>query len=51
MLRIIAANEAVNELISLKRLIGGVSYLKKVPTIYVDNSAAVRLAQNPEFCR
>lgn len=48
---IVAANEAAKELIWLKRLISGVSFLKEIPTIHVDNSAAVRLAQNPEFHR
>ncbi|XP_071037895.1 uncharacterized protein [Parasteatoda tepidariorum] len=41
---IVAANEATKELIWLKRLFNGISSLKEVPTIFVDNSAAVRLA-------
>ena len=48
---IVAANEAAKELIWLKRLISEISSLKQIPIIYVDNSAAVRLAQNPEFHR
>ena len=48
---IVAANEAAKELIWLKRLISKVSPLKEVPTVCVDNSAAVRLAQNPEYHR
>ncbi|GBN94174.1 hypothetical protein AVEN_264091-1 [Araneus ventricosus] len=48
---IVSANEAAKELIWLKRLISGVSFLKELPTIYVDNNAAIRLAQNPEFHR
>ncbi|KAG5900037.1 hypothetical protein JTB14_009115 [Gonioctena quinquepunctata] len=41
---IVAANEATEEIIWLNGL-------KHVPIIHVDNSAAVRLAQNPEFHR
>ncbi|GBM68474.1 hypothetical protein AVEN_6443-1 [Araneus ventricosus] len=48
---IVAANEASKELIWLKRLISGVGFLKEITTIYVDNSAAIRLVQNPQFHR
>lgn len=48
---IIAANEGAKEAIWLSRLFRGIIKLKDVPIIQVDNSAAVRLAQNPEFHR
>ena len=47
---IIAANEGAKEAIWLSRLFRGIIQLN-VPVIQVDNSAAVRLAQNPEFHR
>ncbi|GBM79368.1 hypothetical protein AVEN_32977-1 [Araneus ventricosus] len=43
---IVAANEAATELIWLKRLISGVSFLKEIPTIYVDNSAASQASES-----
>ncbi|KAG5880567.1 hypothetical protein JTB14_009936 [Gonioctena quinquepunctata] len=46
---IVAANEATEEMIWLSRLFEGNIGLKHVPILQVDNSAAVRLAQNPEF--
>ncbi|KAG5872508.1 hypothetical protein JTB14_010483 [Gonioctena quinquepunctata] len=48
---IVAANEATKEIIWLSRLFEGIIGLKHVPILQVDNSAAVRLAQNPEFHR
>lgn len=48
---IVAANEAAKEIIWLSRLFEGISKLKEIPVLQVDNSAAVRLAQNPEFHR
>ncbi|KAG5883805.1 hypothetical protein JTB14_036682 [Gonioctena quinquepunctata] len=48
---IVAANEATKEIIWLSRLFEGIIGLKYVPILQVDNSAAVRLAQNPEFHR
>lgn len=48
---IIAANEGAKEAIWLSRLFRGITHLKQVPVIQVDNAAAVRLAQNPEFHR
>ncbi|KAG5890023.1 hypothetical protein JTB14_012102 [Gonioctena quinquepunctata] len=48
---ILAANEATKEIILLSRLSEGIIGLKHVPILQVDNSAAVRLAQNPEFHR
>jgi hypothetical protein len=48
---IIAANEGAKEAIWLSRLFRGIIQFKDVPIIQVDNSAAVRLAQNPEFHR
>jgi hypothetical protein len=48
---IIAANEGAKEAIWLSRLFKGIIQFRIVPIIQVDNSAAVRLAQNPEFHR
>jgi transposase InsO family protein len=48
---IIAANEGAKEAIWLSRLFRGIIQLRDVLIIQVDNSAAVRLAQNPEFHR
>ena len=48
---IVAANEATKVIIWLSRLYNGATKLKQVPVLQVDNSAAVRLAQNPEFHR
>ena len=48
---IIAANEAAKEIIWFSRLFSQVIQLKQTPILQVDNSAAVRLAQNPEFHR
>jgi hypothetical protein len=47
---IIAATEAVKEVIWLQRLFESLNVtLKHIPVLQVDNSAAVKLAQNPEF--
>ena len=46
---IVAANGAVKEIIWLSRLFQGIIELKGVPILQVDNTAASRLAQNPEF--
>ena len=48
---IIAASEAAKEVIWLSRLFKNILTLKHEPIIEVDNSAAVRLSQNPEFHR
>ena len=46
---LIAASEASKEVIWLKRLYAETSGFNQVPVSDVDNSAAVRLAQKPEF--
>ena len=48
---IIAASEAAKEIIWLSRLCKNIVTLKQVTIIEVDNSAAARLSQNPEFHR
>ena len=48
---LIAASEATKEGIWLKRLFEEIVDLDSIPTLYVDNSAAVRLSQNPEYHR
>ena len=48
---IIAATEATKEVIWLKRLFSDVMKLKHTTVLQVDNSAAVKLAQNPGFHR
>lgn len=47
---IVAASEAAKEIIWLNRLIGSLTETNK-PKLHVDNEAAVRLAENPEFHR
>ncbi|KAG8196250.1 hypothetical protein JTE90_023806 [Oedothorax gibbosus] len=48
---IIAANECAREAIWLKRLFLSITKLNGTPTLQVDNTAAIRLAENPEFHR
>ena len=48
---IVAANEAAKEIIWLKRLFQEIDRLDRAPILQVDNTAAMRLAQNPEFHR
>ncbi|GBM73103.1 hypothetical protein AVEN_198777-1 [Araneus ventricosus] len=45
------ASEAVKEVLWLTRLYQGIVNLKEVPTLQVDNQAAVKLAHNPEYHR
>lgn len=46
---IVAANEAVKEIIWLNRLFRDINELKHIPILKIDNQAAVKLTQNPEF--
>lgn len=48
---IVAANEASKEIIWLSRLFRGIVKMGTIPVLMVDNAAAVRLANNPEFHR
>lgn len=48
---VIAASEAAKEVIWLRRLFRDIVDLKEVPTLQVDNRAAVKLAHNPEYHR
>lgn len=48
---IIAANECAREVILLKRLFLCITKLYGIPILQVDNTAAIRLAENPEFHR
>lgn len=48
---IVAATEATKEIMWLSRLYSDVIQFKKIPVLQVDNTAAVRLSQNPEFHR
>ncbi|GBM32731.1 Copia protein, partial [Araneus ventricosus] len=48
---IIATNKCCREIIWLKRLFSSVTKLDGIPVLQVDNTAAIRLAQNPEFHR
>ena len=46
----IAVSEGAKELLWLKRLLGELGEkVGQVPTLYVDNGRAVKLAKNPEF--
>ena len=46
---IVAASECAKELVWLKTLFEGIVQLKDLPVLMVDNEAAIKLAQNPEF--
>jgi hypothetical protein len=48
---IVAASEAAREAVWLKRLLSEITYLKGIPVLYIDNEAAIKLAQNPEYHR
>ncbi|KAG5877639.1 hypothetical protein JTB14_038317 [Gonioctena quinquepunctata] len=48
---IVAASEAVREIVWLKRLFDEIIVLRAVPTLMVDNEAAIKLAENPEYHR
>lgn len=46
---IIAASEGAKELIWIKRLLLELADPDQLPTLYVDNASAVKLAKNPEY--
>lgn len=46
---VVAASEGARELIWMKRLFKELTQAKRTPQLFVDNEAAIRLAQNPEF--
>lgn len=48
---VVAASEGARELIWLKRLLDDIGVLKETPELMVDNEAAIKLAQNPEYHR
>ena len=48
---LIAANEVAKKIFWISRLFKEIDNLKQVPVLQVDNSAAVKLAQNPEYHR
>ena len=51
---VVAASEAAREVVWLKRLLSdivGPAGLDETPEIQIDNEAAIRLAQNPEYHR
>ena len=48
---IVAASEAAREIVWLQRLMQSMITMYDTPVLYVDNEAAVKLAQNPEFHR
>ncbi|KAG5861007.1 hypothetical protein JTB14_015716 [Gonioctena quinquepunctata] len=48
---IVAASEAAREIVWLKRLFDEIIVLRAVPTLMVDNEAAIKLAENPEYHR
>ncbi|KAG5868268.1 hypothetical protein JTB14_028507 [Gonioctena quinquepunctata] len=48
---IVAASEATREIVWLKRLFEEIIVLRAVPTLMVDNEAAMKLAENPEYHR
>ncbi|GBL93532.1 hypothetical protein AVEN_59719-1 [Araneus ventricosus] len=48
---VVAASEAVKEVLWITRLYQGIVNLKEVPTLQVDNQAALKLAHHPEYHR
>ncbi|BET01094.1 Reverse transcriptase (RNA-dependent DNA polymerase) [Nesidiocoris tenuis] len=48
---VVAASEGAREIIWLKRLFEDLIDLQSTPVLFVDNEAAIRLSQNPEFHR
>lgn len=46
---IVAASEGAREAVWLQRIFSQLTSLEGVPTLRVDNEAAIRLAYNPEF--
>ena len=48
---LVAASEATREVVWLKRLLKDIVGLDDIPVIQIDNEAAIRLAQNPEYHR
>ena len=48
---LVAASEAAREMVWLKRLFEEITTLKSVPILWVDNEAAIKLTQNPEYHR
>ncbi|KAG5890919.1 hypothetical protein JTB14_024916 [Gonioctena quinquepunctata] len=48
---IVAASEAAREIVWVKRLFEEIIVLRAVPTLMVDNEAAIKLAENPEYHR
>ncbi|GFW16679.1 uncharacterized protein TNCV_2353011 [Trichonephila clavipes] len=48
---VIAASEAAKEVIWLCKLIQGIVNFREIPTLQVDNRAAVKLSHNPEYHR
>lgn len=46
---LIAASEGAKELIWMKRLLTELLGLNQLPTLYVDNASAIKLAKNPEY--
>jgi transposase InsO family protein len=46
---IVAASEGARELVWLQRIFCQLTSLEGIPTLKVDNEAAIRLANNPEF--
>ncbi|KAG5883528.1 hypothetical protein JTB14_019295 [Gonioctena quinquepunctata] len=48
---VVAASEAAREIVWLKRLFEEIIVLRAVPTLMVDNEAAIKLAENPEYHR
>lgn len=48
---IVAASEAAREIVWLKRLLEEIINVSILPELQVDNEAAIRLAQNPEYHR
>lgn len=48
---IVAASEVAREIVWLQRLFQEITTLSEIPTLQIDNDAALKLAQNPELHR
>ncbi|KAG5866675.1 hypothetical protein JTB14_029644 [Gonioctena quinquepunctata] len=48
---IVTASEAAREIVWFKRLFEQIIVLRAVPTLMVDNEAAIKLSENPEYHR
>lgn len=46
---LVAASEGAKEVIWLRKLFSDIAPLRNTPTVFVDNSAAIKISKNPEY--